>query len=1009
MTTPRSLQIFRLALCATVFGLQLGAAELPALGYQPDPSEPSWSASWIWLQGEAYSVNVHLQARKEFNVSNPGKQARLRISAYSDYIVYINGQRVGRGPEWNDPEYQTYDVYDVGRFLVSGRNVIGVVAHNYGIGTHWSRRNRGGLIAQLDFDGSESIGTDATWKIERGDAWLNNSPRIFWSAGFLETFDFRRYDSAWLRPGFDSTSWHTPEVLGRPPVSPWIRLLRRQIPLLKETLVPASGIETGHSKLPSVHAVRFDKILPAGQSGIVYAETTLQLEQDREVDFHIECDDAFRFFLNGEQRASFGYDETFARTRLWNGEDVYDQAHYGMSSIQYADHSATLHLKKGSNRLLVAVDQDVAGWGFLLLFRDRKTHVPLDIEFGSETPADRTWKLAGPYATTGLSNSLDDVKHDLTSLHPRATVTYSPFEHSGVTDYAALMDAEERSGSPLTMDRVTLNEGEYAIFDFAKIRTGFPEIEVTSSNEGVLDIGYTEVLTPDRRVRLAAYGSMRYVDRIIVKKGAQVWQPYDRRTARYLHISCRRGQSIQISVHGVSAIGYPVTLQASFESSDPMLNRIWATSVYTAELVMQQGYQDCLKREQGTLNTSSFNYTSKGAAYSFGDFALARKNILQALRTQDRTGWFDSHGVSSPNSDEPTECLWWAVWLKDYYQLSGDEVLVRELFSGLENNLRFFTKGINHFGLIEGGNQPIAWRGQGIYIDDAAEEGNYNGLFPGELLGMNQLYSAALHSAAYLARELNLADRAGLYERYAARVDHSIEDRFWDPGAQLYRDWRLKAELATTHHPIFQITALYFDSLAPERRERLLRYLTDELGFPTKDRAAYPLTTFGYYYYFLDVLFRSGRDAEALELMRTVYGRWLELGTTTFGEFFRPAELKGKTQIDYEYEVHAYGVSALAHFYTNILGIRPAEPGFRKIAIAPHPGRLKWARGKVSTPKGPVTVSWKAESGVFNLEAQVPNGCAFELRVPEGFSRYRLSMNGKLVEAAGKIVTHDVQ
>ena len=1009
MTTPRSVKIFCLALCAIVFGLQLGAAELPALGYRPNRSEPSWSASWIWLQGEEYSVNVHVQARREFDVSGPVKQVLLRISAYSDYVVYINDKRVGRGPEWNDPEYQTYDTYEVSRFLVSGHNVIGVVAHNFGIGTHWSRRNRGGLIAQLDFDNGEPIGTDASWRIQRAGAWVSNTPRIFWSAGFLETFDFRGYNAAWLRPGFDAASWREPDVLGRPPISPWIRLLRRQIPLLKETLVPGSGVELGRSKLPSLHAVRFDKVLAPGQSGIVYAETSLASKEDRDVNFHIECDDAFRLFVNGEQRASLGYDETFARTRLWNGEDVYDQAHYGMGSIQYADHSPTLHLKKGSNRVLMAVDHGAEGWGFLLAFRDHKTHKPIDIDFGTDAPSDRFWKLAGPYATAGLSNSLDDVKHDLASLHPQATITYSPFDYSGVMDYAALMEAEERSGSPLTVDRVTLNQGEYAIFDFAKIRTGFPEIEVTSNSEGVLDIGYTEVLTPDRRVRLAAYGSMRYVDRMIVKKGAQVWQPYDRRTARYLHISCRRGQSIQIRAKGIYAIGYPVTLQASFESSDPMLNRIWATSVYTAELVMQQGYQDCLKREQGTLNTSSFNYTSKGAAYSFGDFALARKSIVQAIRTQDRTGWFDSHGVSSPNSDEPTECFWWAVWLKDYYQLSGDKELVRELFPGLENNLRFFTKGINHFGLIEGGNQPIAWHGQGIYIDDAAEQGNYNGLFPGELLGMNQLYSAALHSAAYLARELNLPDRAGLYEKYAARVDHSIEHRFWDPRAQLYRDWRLKTQLAQTHHPVFQITALYFDSLAPERRERLLRYLTDRLSFPTKDRKAYPLTTFGYYYYFLDVLFRSGRDAEALALMRTVYGRWLELGTTTFGEFFRPAELKGKTQIDYEYEVHAYGVSALAHFYTNILGVRPAEPGFRKIAIAPHPGGLQWARGKISTPKGPVTISWKAESGVFNLEAQLPTECAFEVHVPEGFASYRLSINGKLVEAAGKVVTQDGQ
>ena len=982
-------------------------ADLPALGYQPDPSERGWKANWIWLAGEEYSVDARIQARKEFELGAVPRQAELRISAYSDYIVYINGSRVGRGPEWNDPEYQTYDAYDVRSYLRTGTNVVAIVAHNFAIGTHWSRRNRGGLIAELDFDDRKSVETDSTWKLHAGHAWAVNSPRIFWSAGFLETFDFNRYDSRWTSPGFDDADWQSPEVLGKPPVQPWIRLLRRQIPLLKETMIPASGVEKGNSAVPPFHAVRFGSILPAGKPGIVYAQTVLPAKGERDIAFRIQCDDAFKLFLNGEVVASLRYDEYFARTRLWNGKDEYDQAHYGMGTVQYGRSSdkpeygehvpGILHLKRGGNRLVMVVDQGTSGWGFLLSFFDPKTRLPIDIDFGTGTTTDRTWTLAGPYQTTELSDSLDYVKSDIEALQSNATVKYSPFDYSEVTDYATLMDAEKRQGTPLTGASVVLNEGEYAIFDLAKIYAGFPELEIQSGAGGVVDVGYTEALTPDRRVRLAAYGSMRYVDRVILKNGSQTWQPFDRRTARYLHLVCRRGRAISIHVKGFDAIGYPAKLLASFESSDPLLNRIWETAVYTAQLVMQQGYQDCLKREQGTLNTSSFNFTSKGAAYSFGDYALARKNLVQALRTQDRTGWFDSHGVSSPNSDEPTECLWWAVWLRDYYQQSGDLDLVRELFPGLEDNLRYFTKGINQFGLIEGGNQPIRWRGQGIYIDDSAESGNYEGLFDGELVGMNQLYAAALHSAAYLAGELKLDARAQLYERRAARADQSISNRFWDTEKQLFRDWRLGSQLATTHHPIFQITALYFELASDQQKQQVLQYLINQLGFPSDDRPDYPLTTFGYYHYFLDVLFRYGQDAKALELMRRVYGRWLELGTTTFGEFFRPADLKGKHMLDTEYEVHAYGASALNHFYSNILGIRPAEPGFRKISIAPHPGDLHWARGNASTPKGMVKMSWRIEAGVFYMDVELPEGCGFEVHAPKGFTVYQVRINGNVV------------
>ena len=991
----------------------LPAAELPALGYKPDPSEPAWAASWIWLGGEEWTVNVHLQARKEFSLTALPQRAALRITSYTDYVLYLNGRRVGRGPEWNDPQYQTYDVYDVTPLLRVGVNVIAVVAHNYAIGVHWSNRGRGGLIAQLDLDnGRQAVVTDGTWKMRKAEGWAANTPRIFWSAGFLETFDFKRSTPGWLEAGFDDITWSSAQVLGKCPARPWIRLLRRQIPLLEEKLIPATGVEKGRFKPPPVHVVRFDQMLPPGRAGIVYAQTVLTAASERTVVFRVPCDDAFRLFLNGELVASLDYSEQFARTRIWRGKDEYDQAHYGMGDIQYGagldqinyghTKGGILRLKKGENRLLMVVDQGPGGWGFLLSFLDPVTRAPIDLDFGTSGNADRMWLLAGPYDTTGLNDSLDRVVHDLETLRPSKTFSYSPFDYAGVTDYATLMEGEARSsGVPLQTNEVSLSEGEYAIFDLGNIYAGFPEFEIDAQDGGILDFGYTQLLTPDRRVQHSAYGDLRYVDRVLFARGRQTWQPYERRTGRYLHISCRRGQAVRIHARGIFATGYPVQLLASFESSDPLLNKIWETSVFTTRLVMQQGYQDCLKREQGTMNTGSFNYASEGAAYSFGDFALARKNLLQAIRTQNDTGWFDSEGVSSPNSDVPTMCLWWAIWLKDYYLLSGDLDFVREVYEGLEDNLRYFTKGINHHGLIEGKNLPIFWRGQEIWIDDTTGIGKYDGPFEGELVGYNMVYAAALRSAGFLAVELGLKDRADLYERRAARVQESLDSRFWDDKRQLFRDWRLGDQLASTYSPVFQITALHFDLAKEERKPRLLSYLLDELGLPDENRSDYPLETFNFYHYFLDVLFRNGRDQEALTLMRRYYGRWLKLGATTFGESFRLADYKGKSALDEEYEVHAYGTSALSHFYSNLLGVRPVEAGFRKVLIAPHPGDLQWARGKLSTPKGLAEISWTAGSGVFQLDARLPRGSAFEVQPPKGFRQYVVHVNGKSLPVTG--------
>ena len=375
---------------------------------------------------------------------------------------------------------------------------------------------------------------------------------------------------------------------------------------------------------------------------------------------------------------------------------------------------------------------------------------------------------------------------------------------------------------------------------------------------------------------------------------------------------------------------------------------------------------------------------------------LAKKNIKQAIQSQNDTGWFDSHGVSSPNSDEPTECLWLAVWLRDYLLYSGDREFAAAIFDNLEDNLRYFSKGINRYGLIEGRNRPICWRGQGIYLDDSQLSGNYIGLYNGELSGLNMLYCAAMGAAATVAGQIGLDERAAYWSARAARVQKSLQERYFDTERGLYRDWRDGDALATTYHAVFQITASYFGLGDSATLAALTKYLTDDLGLPDENRADYPLFTFGYYFYFLSCLFREGHTALAYALIRRFYGRWLELDGTAFGEFFHLHGFRGKERMTGEYEIHAYGTSAQLHFYTHILGVTPTAPGFTAVRIAPHPGDLTWARGTIATPQGNIEIAWQQSDTIFSLDVTLPETCQYEWEIPAGSANYRFTVNGEV-------------
>ena len=61
-------------------------------------------------------------------------------------------------------------------------------------------------------------------------------------------------------------------------------------------------------------------------------------------------------------------------------------------------------------------------------------------------------------------------------------------------------------------------------------------------------------------------------------------------------------------------------------------------------------------------------------------------------------------------------------------------------------------------------------------------------------------------------------------------------------------------------------------------------------------------------------------------------------------------------------DCHAWGSVALYELPSAILGVKPAEPGYRSAIIDPHPAGMFYAKGIVTTPCGPISVSWSRES-----------------------------------------------
>ncbi|MEI6676951.1 MAG: alpha-L-rhamnosidase C-terminal domain-containing protein, partial [Mariniphaga sp.] len=80
---------------------------------------------------------------------------------------------------------------------------------------------------------------------------------------------------------------------------------------------------------------------------------------------------------------------------------------------------------------------------------------------------------------------------------------------------------------------------------------------------------------------------------------------------------------------------------------------------------------------------------------------------------------------------------------------------------------------------------------------------------------------------------------------------------------------------------------------------------------------------------------------------------------------------------------HAWCSGPTALLPEKVLGLEPVTAGWQTFSVRPNPCDLKWAKGVVSSPFGPIVVEWKVKKdGVFKLYVVVPENTKAEIALP---------------------------
>ena len=506
--------------------------------------------------------------------------------------------------------------------------------------------------------------------------------------------------------------------------------------------------------------------------------------------------------------------------------------------------------------------------------------------------------------------------HDMTPVH----------EHE--TEVAGVIGAVGNNGKgvctvyPLPPDQRATGRAVYLVLDFGREVAGMPKIRVSTKGTGTIDLGYGELLEGGN-VNPHRHG-VNYADRYIMKPGEQEWEVFDRRAFRYMQIDFRNiTEPVTVESVSVNFNTYPVEWKGEFACSDTRLNDIWRIGAYTVQLNMEDAYTDCPWRER-TQWWGDARIEAMSNYYAFGDHKLMRQGIIQIGQSQNEEGRTACFYPGVFNSYIPSFCLIWVGSIWDYYTYTGDAELVKEMYPKVEKLIGYFEKFRDKNGLIS--NVP-GW----MFIEWTQQE------YEGTVSALNCFYYETLTHASNMARIAG--DPAGV-EKYAGMAEvlkSAINTRLYDPERGAYPEYWSEEKQAfspRTSQMVNGLVAAY--DIAPDaRRKDVLRYCMD----PAKN--AVPAGSY-FAYYYLQALLHNGYIQESLDYMRKNWGVMLDWGATTFWEHWNTGSSL----------CHGWASAPTTHLPAYILGVRPAEPGFKRATIAPNTGDLRWARGTVPTPLG---------------------------------------------------------
>ncbi len=408
---------------------------------------------------------------------------------------------------------------------------------------------------------------------------------------------------------------------------------------------------------------------------------------------------------------------------------------------------------------------------------------------------------------------------------------------------------------------------------------------------------------------------------------------------RYLRVDASPGLTVeQVRLR---ASTYPVQYRGAFESSDPLLNRIWAHAAYTLRLCMREVFLDGIKRDRlpwvGDLYLAGL-----ANAYAFHDAGIMRRTLVALYGAEPER--VDFSGILDYS-------FFWILALHDYALHFGDLAFLGAMQPRLERLLRVLEAKRDGDDLIP--TERCRW----LFVDWAEVDKT------GHSACLEFLSIQALDAAARMFQWLGAAEAAAEWRTKTERRRAAARRRFWLEGAGAFRD--CSGSTRAGRHANF--LAVLAEVPTAGQRTRLVDGILRNPAIPAVG-TPYMRTLEA------TAMARCGLPGEMVGGLRDYWGGMLDAGASSFWERYDAAAAGDAHGAMYGRPYgaslcHAWSAGPVFLLSRELFGCRPLEPGWARFVLEPRPLDLAKAAVAIPTPHGNIEIEQNGESQAVRIPA----------------------------------------